>query len=86
MFATQSRSRLGMVYDRAGKPADGDQPEELGGPAGRIELDDGDGVLRPIGDIEIFPGLSEGQGVRRCPKEVGGVGFGPYGFDDGVVL
>lgn len=73
-------STRGVINERAGEPADGIEPEELG--FFGTEIDDGDGVLGAVGDIEAFAAGRESQSVGRGAEEVGGARFHPDGFDD----
>ena len=74
MLATQSEFRGGVEHDRAGEPADGNQALELGVAfVFGIEVHDGDGVLRAVGDVECFAIGGEGQGIGRAPKRSEGL-------------
>ena len=68
----------GVVRDRAGEPAHGDQAQEfrLAG----LEVDHGNGVLGAVGDVEGVAGGIERQRIGAGPEQVGGTGLDPDGL------
>src|ERR1044071_5308735 len=75
-------SARGVVSERARKPTYGKEAFEFGFLASGAEVDDGNGVLGAVGDVEAFAVWREGEGVWRGAEKVGGAGFDPDGFDD----
>ena len=58
----------GVKNDRAGKPADGNQAEQFG--FARVELKNGNGVLRAIADKKFLAGFVKRQRVRLRAEQV----------------
>ena len=59
---------LGIKRNRAGEPADGNQPEQFG--FARLELENGDGILRAIADEQFFARPVERQRIRLRAEQI----------------
>ena len=72
----------GVKHNRAGKPAGGNQPQQLR--FARLELKNRDGVLRAVADEQLFARLVERQRVRLRAERVARILPRANGLDDFV--
>ena len=70
----------GIEGEAARKPCGRDEAEDFGGFVLRVEIHDGDGVLRGVGDVENFPAGIESERARLRAKGIGGCGASPDFF------